>query len=132
VSADSFKLNKPLDEYQKGVFMQLAANILKGDDVATLKAKYPEISDISEQSLQALGANVKRGDTPEYIYSKFPELQWIKNPQTEVDNKEKQKYEGNIMQPVFKGLQGLQQKAEDINIPVVEPIAKGILGTGIL
>lgn len=82
--------------------MQLAANILKGDDVATLKAKYPEIKDISEQSLQALGANVKRGDTPEYIYSKFPELQWIKNPQTEADNAEASKYEGNIMQPVFK------------------------------
>lgn len=83
VSADSFKLNKPLDEYQKGVFMQLAANILKGDDVATLKAKYPEIREIGDKSLEALGANVKRGDSPEYIYSKFPELQWIKNPQTE-------------------------------------------------
>lgn len=85
IPADGFKFNKPLDDNKKQVFLQLSANILKGDDLPTLRSKYPEIAEIGDKSMNALMANVKRGDKADYIYDKFPELQWLKTESKETN-----------------------------------------------
>lgn len=120
------ELNKPITSEQKQVVMALGANIKKGDDLATIRQKFPEIADIGDKSLQALRANIMKGDSPEMIEKKFPELQWIKTKQTD------DKYKYNIMNKPTQFLQGLREKAENIDIPVVEPLAKGVLGTAML
>lgn len=123
VSADSFQLNKPITVGQRGIVESLVANIAKGEDIQTIRNKYPEIAEIGDGSLEALQANVKRGDSIDDIIKKYPEFQWIKEGEQGVDE-----YKYNIAQKPYKYIEWLRQRAEDINIPVVEPIAKGTLG----
>lgn len=58
------------------VIWSLGANVMAGEDLPTIRSKYPEFSNIDDEVLWSVLATMYDWVWPEEILQKFPELQW--------------------------------------------------------